>query len=141
MPPDARGGRGMFRTAITWPLLLLPFATPAVSASPDSRPPAHLNCSLYIGETHLMEEGKCQVVTLKGSKIRISEGELGYELLIVPDGDRDRIYWNGSPGVGKPKTLLGVAQWLDNCWQSIAHSEPPFSLCLLAPRKHDNSVK
>jgi hypothetical protein len=115
-------------------LLLISHAHPAIAGETqgETRPPAYLHCELKVGE-HSVLKGPCRVTTLKGSRILIEdEGEAGITLLAVPENERDRIFWNDGNRGRAPKKLLGVGQWLDNCWRGVANSEPSFYLCLVA---------
>lgn len=116
-------------------LLLVNDAPPAAAADQDqTRPPAHLHCSLKVGESSLLE-GPCRVTTLKGSRMLIEgQGKARITLLAVPENERDRIFWNEGNHGKSPKKLLGIGQWLDNCWRSVSDSSPTFYLCLIAKK-------
>jgi hypothetical protein len=99
-----------------------------------SHPPAYLHCSLKVGEQSFIE-GPCRVTTLTGSRMLIeAEGPAKIALLVVPERERDRIFWNGGVSMRGVDKLLGVGQWIDNCWRNMANSEPPFYLCLINPK-------
>jgi len=113
-------------------LLLVNDAPPAAAADQDqTRPPAHLHCSLKVGESSLLE-GPCRVTTLKGSRILIEDqGKARITLLAVPENERDRIFWNEGMRGHAPERLLGVGQWIDNCWRSVPSESDDFYLCLI----------
>ena len=96
-------------------------------------PSATIPCELYAGESQLVD-GACKITNLPGHEIRIEEvGGKGHVMLVKPEGYHDRIFWNGEPPEGEPKTLLGVSQWLHTCWRSLPQTEVPFTLCLMPP--------
>ncbi|MEY4160759.1 MAG: hypothetical protein RLZZ136_1380 [Pseudomonadota bacterium] len=122
------------------PTLSLAHSLPAIAADgsetaqAQTHPPAYLHCSLKVGESSLLE-GPCRVTTLTGSRILIeAEGQSEMKLLVVPEDQRDRILWNGGVSVRGVDQLLGVGQWVDNCWRNVVNSDPPFYLCLISPK-------
>ncbi len=95
--------------------------------------PATIPCELYAGESQLVD-GACKITNLPDHQIRIEEvGGKGHVILVKPEGYHDRLFWNGEPPEGEPKTLLGVSQWLHTCWRSLPQTEVPFTLCLMPP--------
>lgn len=127
-----------------YPLFLIALVTPLGCSSAlaesgkrtqaGSHPPAYLSCSLYVGESELLES-ICRVTTLSGGRMLIEDDKrVGYRLLIKPIKYKDKIFWNQEPNGKKPTRLLGVAQWIDNCWRSVQRSDPAFFLCLIPPR-------
>lgn len=124
------------RYASTVVSLLLVINTPPAAATDQdqTRPPAHLHCSVKVGESSVLE-GPCRLTTLKDSRILIEdEGEAGITLLAIPENERDRIFWNEGNRGRAPKKLLGVGQWFDNCWRSVINSNQPFYVCLIAKK-------
>ena len=126
------------RYALAFPSLFLIGHSCAATAAGNSgaipdktRPSAHLHCSLKVGERSLLE-GQCRVTALKDSRMLVEdEGETGITLIAVPEDERDRIFWNEGNRGRLPKKLLGVGQWLDNCWRSISSEDKYFYLCLI----------
>ena len=120
-----------YASAIALFLLIIDGPPAAATDQDESRPPAHLHCSLKVGKSSLLE-GPCRVTTLKGSRILIEdEGKARITLLAVPENERDRIFWNEGMRGHAPERLLGVGQWIDNCWRSVPSESDDFYLCLI----------
>jgi len=120
--------------AISLTLALLVCPALEAEAAGSTRPPAFVPCELYAGESQLVDS-TCKVTNLTGGQIRIEEvGGKGHIMRVKPEGYYDRLFWNGEPPEGEPKTLLGVSQWLHTCWRSLPQTEVPFTLCLIPSR-------
>lgn len=117
-------------------------AAPAAGAA---TPPAYLKCEAYVGEGQVLD-GLCRVSTLSGNRVMVeafsdeTRSRSGLVFLFVPHGDRDTVLWNGEPNRRDPRQRLGVAQFFDTCWRSVAHSEIPFSVCLIVPTRFNHDA-
>jgi len=131
------GGQTMLRVKlITSSVSLgLTFGLGAHSRVIADPPPATIACELYAGESQLID-GACKITNLPDHQIRIEEvGGKGHVVLVKPEGYHDRLFWNGEPPEGEPTTLLGISQWLHNCWRSLPETAVPFTMCLTLPRR------
>lgn len=102
----------------------------AIGAGRKNLPAYYMQCSFFAGESQVFD-GICRVTNRVAGLISIdTENNRGYRLRITPINGRYSFYWNGAPEGARPTLFLGEVQWSDHCWQSVAHSETPFTLCL-----------
>lgn len=106
----------------------------------SATPPAYLRCEAYVGESQILD-GLCRIRTLSRNRVMVEEfsdetkSRSGYVFLFIPNHERDTVLWNGEPNRKDPHRVLGVSQFLHTCWQSVAQSETPFSICLIMPTR------
>ena len=111
-------------------------------ASRAATPPAFLKCEAYVGEGQILD-GLCRVRTLPKNRVMVEEysdqtrSRAGYVFLFVPNSEIDTVFWNGEKNMRDPHAKLGKSQFFDNCWRSVAHSEIPFSICLIPPKLYN----
>lgn len=131
------------KTRICAAALVAALATPA-AASRAATPPAYLKCEAYVGEGQILE-GLCRIRTLARNRVMVEEfsdetkSRSGYVFLFVPHRELDSVFWNPNRDRRDPRSKLGTGQFFDNCWRSVAHSEIPFSICLIVPKLYEKA--